>query len=333
VTTKRKPKDPNAPVFTARNYPPASFSLPTDGKKAQQRCRDRRNLYVQITTYGKRAFPSVKTLATAMGWSRAKTFRVLDDLKVLGCLLDAKDAKGRKYTGEHGSRVRSVDSDALPAPGSSRWLAVKDVLTSDGNPLLVRFVNRTGISNGENNSAQESQIEKQQSQIESRSLTYGETQKNLQKELPEKTTPTPKEERTEIGGGGFSEELGIDEEYAPPAEELAKQEQEYQDYIRRDERQITQMLLLMVKELPLPDGLRTGIKYQGIVELRKVINEEIPYKKRREYHDEILVNSWRVFLEQRDFAGLTKTTAWKLFADDFKTDWLPKGFNRWKASR
>ncbi len=327
MTTKRKPKDPNAPVFTARNYPPASFSLSTDGKKAQQRCRDRRNLYVQITTYGKRAFPSVKTLMTAMGWSRAKTFRVLDDLKVLGCLLDAKDAKGRKYTGEHGTRVRKVETDELPAPGSSRWLAVRDVLTSDGKPLLVRFVNRTEVSNTESNSEQESQLEMQESHIESRSLTYGETQKNLQKDLQKELPPNPKEEEVAVGRGGFSEEQGTDEEYTPTAEEIARAEEDWNKYTR----QIVNKFVAVVVELPLPEGMRAGINYEGIRALCKIAIELAP--KWKLYNDEIVLSAWREFLRERDFGGLTKISAWKLFTNEFVSDWMPKGFKRWKAAK
>jgi hypothetical protein len=251
---------------------------------------------VQITTYGKRAYPSVKTLETAMGWSRAKTFRVLDDLKVLGCLLDATDAKGRKYTGEHGSRVRSVDTDALPAPGSSRWLAVKDVLTSDGSPLLVRFVNRIGVSIGETNSEQESQLEIQQSHIESRSLMYGETRKNRLKELRKEQTPTPKEE-TQAGKGPDSD-----------VTEPGKQE-------------LFDKMLAVIERFPLPDGVRNGLGESGV---REHIAEA-----ESALGAELALRSWEAFIEMRDFSGFPKKwTAWKAFLKEVDTEWLAHGRRR-----
>jgi hypothetical protein len=196
---KKKHKD-GAPVFEARNYPPASFSLSTDGKKGKQRERDRAFLFGKIASYGLLAWPGVKTLAKLCGFSRSKTFELIADLKTLGCLPNAIDSKGQTRHGERGTRVRKVVLAALPLPGSSRWLRVKDCPTSNGGVLLVQFVNRAEVQNSDIAEVQnrnDSEAEVQNS--ETRSPEYGaEVQTRLDtkepsKELPERTNPNPKE--------------------------------------------------------------------------------------------------------------------------------------------
>lgn len=202
MKSKHKKEPKGAPVFTARNYPPASFSMPTDGRKGKRLCQDRRNLYVQITSYGMRPHPSVETLAEAMDWSEKTTYRRLAELRELGCLPNATDARGRKYTGRHGTRVRSVDTSVLPGPGSSRWLAVKDCPTSDGTPLLVQFVNREGLpasgnslTEGLSDSIEElsDSVEGPSDSIEGLSPCVTDERTNLERTNLGRTNPNPKE--------------------------------------------------------------------------------------------------------------------------------------------
>ncbi len=133
-----------AAIFKARDYPPSSFVLPKDARsrKGKRLARDRRTLFLTLASFGEIAWPGVARLAKLCGFSRAKTFELLADLKQLGCVVDTVDAQGRRYYGAHGTRVRQVQPGALDGPGSSYWLPVKDVLTSEGKPLMVRFHNR-----------------------------------------------------------------------------------------------------------------------------------------------------------------------------------------------
>jgi hypothetical protein len=192
-----------APVFAARDFPPASFSLATDGRKARQRCRDRRALYLQLTSHGLTAWPSVAELASMMDWSERKTYNVLADLKKLGCLPNATNAKGLKYTKEHGTRVRSVVNDALLERGSSRWLPVTDCPTTDGGFLLVQFASST---------KQDCTIEKQDEaglhnreaglHVSRAGLHPKDADERTPKELLKEPNPQPKE----AGGSGIPSE-------------------------------------------------------------------------------------------------------------------------------
>jgi len=71
-------------------------------------------LAMELATYadadGSRIFPAVGTLARAFGWSRRKTFYILDDLKSLGLLFDNHERHG-----EHGTKVRVLNVERLRA--------------------------------------------------------------------------------------------------------------------------------------------------------------------------------------------------------------------------
>ncbi len=201
----------SAPIFDALDFPLESFVLFKDGRQWKRVAQDRKALYAQIAKHGETAWPGVNGLMRKTGFSRAKVFRLLIDLKELGCIADATDSKGRKYSGEHGSRVRVVNNGALLRPGQATgWLSFK------GAGLLIRVV--SGVSNSEESgeegvSDSSSGVSDSSSGVSnsfsgvsnsaSRSLTYGETQKNLQKERTERTertNPTPKEQD---GDGGM----------------------------------------------------------------------------------------------------------------------------------
>jgi hypothetical protein len=214
---KNKNKN-GAPVFAARDIPPASFSMAADGRKSRQLCRDRRALYLQITSHGWKAFPSVAELAEMMDWSQRTAYRRLSELKELGCLPNATDAKGRKYSGERGNRVRTVVNDALPARGSSRWLAVKDCLTSDGTPLLVRFVNQAGLSDSQKSVEQDCHIQKQDCQIEKQDcqiqeqdchVSMADERTSLLERTEKEQTIQPKEQLSAGWFDSFLQDMGI----------------------------------------------------------------------------------------------------------------------------
>jgi hypothetical protein len=107
----------SAPIFDALDFPLESFVLFKDGRQWKRVAQDRKALYVQIAKHGETAWPAVNGLMRKTGFSRAKVFRLLTDLKELGCIADATDSKGRRYSGEHGSRVRVVNNGALLRPG------------------------------------------------------------------------------------------------------------------------------------------------------------------------------------------------------------------------
>ena len=191
---KSKTETRGAPVFDALDFPLESFVLFKDGRQWKDTAQDRKALFVQIAKHGATAWPGINGLMRKTGFSRAKLFRLLNDLKELGCIADATDSKGRKYSGEHGSRVRVVVNDALLKQGQATgWLSFK------GANLLIRIVsgvsnsqesNEAGVSNSEAEVSDSSSVV---SDSASRSLTYEETQKNLQKEQTERTNPNPKE--------------------------------------------------------------------------------------------------------------------------------------------
>ncbi len=79
-------------VIDIRNVPPAAYRLPTDGRKWMQECRNRKQLLDHLATYangdGTSIKPSLKTAATALGWSRRTVTYLIKDLITLGLLED-----------------------------------------------------------------------------------------------------------------------------------------------------------------------------------------------------------------------------------------------------
>jgi hypothetical protein len=114
-----------------RNVRVDQYRLANDGRKSRARARDRMVIAEWLATYadadGSRVFPAVKTMCNHFGWSRAKTFRLLADLKKLKLLEDEKNVNGKRcLTGEHGTRKRRINLPAflsaqapssLPGPG------------------------------------------------------------------------------------------------------------------------------------------------------------------------------------------------------------------------
>jgi hypothetical protein len=86
-----------------------------DGRKWRAIARDRMSLAEWLAIHGdgdgSRIFPSVASMTRHFGWSRSKTFYLLEDLKTLGLLV--RDPDGQKLTGEHGTRIRRMDLAAF----------------------------------------------------------------------------------------------------------------------------------------------------------------------------------------------------------------------------
>jgi hypothetical protein len=109
-----------------REIPVERYRLPKDGRKWKAIARDRMSLAGWLATHGdgdgSRIYPSVRSMVLHFGWSRAKTFYLLDDLKKLHLLEPAERDTPREnratrhnrgpLTSEHGTRVRRMN---LPA--------------------------------------------------------------------------------------------------------------------------------------------------------------------------------------------------------------------------
>jgi hypothetical protein len=95
--------------------PVENYRLAKDGRKWRAIARDRMSLAEWLAIHGdgdgSRIFPSVGSMTRHFGWSRSKTFYLLDDLKTLGLL--ERDPDGQKLTGEHGTRIRRMDLAAF----------------------------------------------------------------------------------------------------------------------------------------------------------------------------------------------------------------------------
>ncbi len=97
------------------------FRLPTDGRKWKPLARDRQALAAYLGTFGdgdgSRVNPGVRRMMEYFGWSRAKTFRLLSDLKELRLLEDevTEDGKKKKLDGERGTRKRRMNLRAFLA--------------------------------------------------------------------------------------------------------------------------------------------------------------------------------------------------------------------------
>lgn len=92
-----------------------NYRLAKDGRKWRAIARDRMSLAEWLAIHGdgdgSRIFPSVGSMIRHFGWSRSKTFYLLEDLKTLGLLI--RDPDGQKLTGEHGTRIRRMDLAAF----------------------------------------------------------------------------------------------------------------------------------------------------------------------------------------------------------------------------
>ena len=97
------------------NVPVENYRLAKDGRKWRAIARDRMSLAEWLAIHGdgdgSRIFPSVGSMTRHFGWSRSKTFYLLEDLKTLELLVRRTD--GRKLTGEHGTRIRRMDLAAF----------------------------------------------------------------------------------------------------------------------------------------------------------------------------------------------------------------------------
>jgi hypothetical protein len=107
-----------------RKFPFDKYRLPTDGRKWKPLARDRQALAAFLGTFGdgdgSRVSPGVRRMMEYFGWSRAKTFRLLADLKELALLEDERGANEKRLlTGEHGTRKRRMNLPAFRARSSS----------------------------------------------------------------------------------------------------------------------------------------------------------------------------------------------------------------------
>ena len=107
-----------------RKFPFDKYRLPTDGRKWKLLARDRQGLAAFLGTFGdgdgSRVSPGVRRMTMYFGWSRAKTFRLLADLKELALLEDERGANDKRLlTGEHGTRKRRMNLPAFRARSSS----------------------------------------------------------------------------------------------------------------------------------------------------------------------------------------------------------------------
>jgi hypothetical protein len=111
---------PSRPLRLSRDLRDISadrYRLPSDGRKVKAIARERMGLAEWLGTFadgdGSRIWPGVKAMSDHFKWSRAKTFRLLADLKDLKLLEDEKNADGKScLNGERGTRKRHMN---LPA--------------------------------------------------------------------------------------------------------------------------------------------------------------------------------------------------------------------------
>jgi hypothetical protein len=96
-------------LFEVCKLPVEIFRKSTDGRKWKAGAGARKALAVQLAGYadanGTSIRPSIKTLVAQTGFSRAKVFRQLDDLKELGFM---------ERTGRHGQRGAAIRRLMLP---------------------------------------------------------------------------------------------------------------------------------------------------------------------------------------------------------------------------
>src|ERR1700737_1192339 len=103
-------------VRDLREFPPASYRLPDDGRKWKALCDERRKIANHLATYangdGTSITAGINRWVKETGIKRRTLFRRLDDLRRLGHL---RDKHG--LTGESGTARRSLDVSKLKMPG------------------------------------------------------------------------------------------------------------------------------------------------------------------------------------------------------------------------
>jgi len=197
-------KKNKAPVFKAIDFPAESFVLPKDGREWKKIANSRKLLFVTIAKHGDKPWPGIQSLVKRTGIKRSQIFNLLADLKEIGCLVDAKDAEGRAYHGEHGTRVRAVDlSKLLPydeAP--TGWLTIKGA-----KPLLIRFSKGAGVQFSQSRREdQESSSQEQESSSQEQASKSQEQESTPRvdtieplEELPGRTPQTPEKISERMG--------------------------------------------------------------------------------------------------------------------------------------
>ncbi len=185
-------------IFTARDFTPTSFVLFSDGKKWKHSAACRRALYFQLASHGEIEWAGVESIGAKCGFSRATTFRLLDDLYALGCVSDGTDDAGHKYHGHKRTRVRHITTDTLPV-GATGWMNIPEL------GMLVRVVKtqesqidpngtNAGVSDTQHDHEHESQIDDAGvSDSDAGVSRIHETQKKGLKELSERTNTNPKD--------------------------------------------------------------------------------------------------------------------------------------------
>ncbi len=104
-------------VRDIRDFPPASYRLPDDGRKWLAVARQRRALGIQLATHadgdGSSITAGVTRWAKALGISKRTVYRLLDDLRKIGPgFLSEKEG----LTKEHGTAIRRIDVSKLKMP-------------------------------------------------------------------------------------------------------------------------------------------------------------------------------------------------------------------------
>lgn len=137
-------------VRDIRDLPPSAYALPTDGRKNKKLCADRRALANLLATFangdGASITVGVKRIMDALEWSRATTFRRLEELRQLGILeSDGKlTFQGTRLRRLDASAVRKADarvSDSAAIVSDSRGPMVSDTTAtvSDSCPIVSRI--------------------------------------------------------------------------------------------------------------------------------------------------------------------------------------------------
>ena len=107
----QKPARPLRLSRDLRDIPMVRYRLPRDGRKWRAIARERMALAEWLATHGdpdgSRIWPAVASIIRHFGWSRGKTFYLLDDLKQLRLL------ESRGLHGERGPRERAMNIAAF----------------------------------------------------------------------------------------------------------------------------------------------------------------------------------------------------------------------------
>ena len=175
------------------DFPPECYRLSSDGRKWRKLCDDRRTVSLWLASKangdGTQIYPGVKSILKAQGWSRAKTFYVLDSLEIIGCVARETADGHKKLTSERGTAKRVFNVEPLRRAHDALE-AGKTFIHPDPRPPKVRKA-KAGVQNSdavESNIAQpevqdsaylESNIEEPKSKIESWSPVLEDLESNL----------------------------------------------------------------------------------------------------------------------------------------------------------